>query len=75
MKDSKLFNADALTSSVLKFFGASPPSEEQHKPLYREVLLMTLARTFNSDAIIHPVEIETIQQIFARRHSWSGTNQ
>ncbi len=75
MKDSKLFNADALTSSVLKFFGESPPSEEKHKPLYREVLLMTLARASNSDAIIHPVEIETIQQIFARRHGWSGANQ
>ncbi len=75
MKDSKLFSADALTSSVLKFFGESPPSEEKHKPLYREVLLMTLARASNSDANIHPVEIETIQQIFARRHGWSGTSQ
>ncbi len=75
MKDSKLFNADALTSSVPKFFGESPPSEEKHKPLYREVLLMPLARAANSDAIIHPVEIETVQQIFARRHGWSGTNQ
>ncbi len=75
MKDSKLFNADALTSSVPKFIGMSPPSEEKHKPLYREMLLMTLARASNSDAIIHPVEIEAIQQIFARRHGWSGTNQ
>ena len=75
MKDSKLFNADTLTSSVPKFFGESSPSEEKHTPLYREVLLMTLARASNSDAIIHPVEIETIQQIFARRHGWSGANQ
>ncbi len=75
MKDSKLFNADALTSSVPKLFGESPPSEEKHKPLYRAVLLMTLARASNSDVIIHPVEIETIQQIFARRHGWSGTSQ
>jgi len=75
MKDLKLFNADALTSSVPKFFGESPLSEEKHTPLYREVLLMTLARASNSDAIIHPVEIETIEQIFARRHGWSGANQ
>ncbi len=75
MKDSKLFNADALTSSVPKFFGESPPSEEKHKPLYGEVLLMTLAQASIFDANIHPVDIETIQQIFARRHGWSGTNQ
>ena len=75
MKDSKLFNADALTSSVPKFFGDSPSSEEKHTPLYREVLLMTLARASIFDANIHPVDIEAIQQIFARRHGWSGTNQ
>ena len=75
MKDSKLFNADALTSSVPKFFGDSPSSEEKHTPLYREVLLMTLARASIFDANIHPVDVETIQQIFARRHGWSGANQ
>ena len=75
MKDSKLFNADALTSSVPKFLGDSPSSEEKHTPLYREVLLMNLARAPIFDANIHPVDIETIQQIFARRHGWSGTNQ
>ncbi len=67
--------AIADLSSVPKIFGESSPSEEKHKPLYREVLLMTLARAANFDAIIHPVEIETVQQIFARRHGWSGTNQ
>ncbi len=55
-----------MTSSVLKFFGESPPSDEKHKPLYREVLLMTLARASNSDAIIHLGEIKTIQQIMQR---------
>ena len=53
-------------SSVLKIFGAPPPSEEKQKELYREVLLITLARASNSDANIHPVEIETIQQIMQR---------
>ena len=75
MKDSKPFNADALTNSVPKFLGESPPSKENHKPLYTEVLLMTLARASIFDANIHPVDIETIQQIFARRHGWSGTSQ
>jgi uncharacterized tellurite resistance protein B-like protein len=53
-------------SSVLEIFGASSSSEENQKELYKEVLLMTLARASRSDANIHPVEIETIQQIIRR---------
>ncbi len=53
-------------SSVLRIFGESSPSEEKQKELYREVLLITLARASRSDANIHPVEIETIQQIMQR---------
>ncbi len=58
--------AIADLSSVLKIFGESSPSEEKQKELYSEVLLMTLARASSSDANIHPVEIETIQQIMRR---------
>ncbi len=58
--------AIADLSRVLKIFGESSPSEEKQKELYREVLLMTLAQASNSDANIHPVEIETIQQIMQR---------
>ncbi len=58
--------AIAAVSNVLKIFGESSPSEEKQKELYREVLLMTLARASNSNANIHPVEIETIQQIMQR---------
>jgi len=58
--------AIADLSSVLKIFGESSPSEEKQKELYREVLLITLARASNSNANIHPVEIETIQQIMQR---------
>ena len=58
--------AIADLSNVLRIFGASSPSEEKQKELYREVLLMTLARTSSSDANIHPAEIETIQQIMQR---------
>ncbi len=58
--------AIADLSSVLKIFGESSPSEEKQKELCREVLLMTLARGSSSDAHIHPVEIETIQQIMQR---------
>ncbi len=67
MKESKLFKTLVATlSSVLEILGESSPSEEKQKELYREVLLMTLARASRSDANIHPVEIETIQQIMQR---------
>ncbi len=58
--------AIADLSNVLRIFGESSPSEEKQKELYRAVLLMTLARASSSDANIHPVEIETIQQIMKR---------
>ena len=58
--------AIADLSRVLKIFGESSPSEEDQNELYKEVLLMTLARASRSDANIHPVEIETIQQIMQR---------
>ncbi len=58
--------AIADLSSVLNIFGESSPTEEKHKPQYREVLLMTLARASNSNGNIHLVEIETIQQIMQR---------
>ncbi len=53
-------------SSVLKIFGASSTSEEDQDKLYKEVLLMTLARASRSDSNIHPVEIVTIQGIMQR---------
>ena len=56
-------------SNVLKIFGGSSASEESQDELYKEVLLMTLARTSSSDANIHPAEIETIQQIMRRETS------
>ena len=61
--------AIADLSSVLRIFGETSPSEENQKELYSEVLLMTLARASSSDANIHPVEIETIQQIMRRETS------
>ncbi len=67
MKEAKLFKTLVATlSSVLEIFGESSPSEEKQKELYREVLLMILARASSSDANIHRLEIETIQQIMQR---------
>lgn len=53
-------------SSVLKVFGASPPSDEDQNNLFKEVLLMTLARASSSDTNMHPVEIVSIQGIMQR---------
>ena len=50
-------------SNVLKIFGGSDLDPATQKDLYKEVLLMVLARASSSDASIHPVEIETIQKI------------
>ena len=58
--------AIADLSNVLKIFGEASISEEKKRDLYQEVLLMTLARASNSDANIHPVEIERIQEIMQR---------
>ncbi len=53
-------------SSVLKIFGGSSANEEIQDELYKEVLMVTLAQASNADANIHPLEIETIQQIMRR---------
>lgn len=50
-------------SNVLKIFGGSEIDPASQKDLYKEVLLMVLARASSSDANIHEVEIETIQNI------------
>ncbi len=53
-------------SSVLKVFGGSSASEKIQDEIYKEVLMMTLAHASKADANIHPLEIETIQQIMRR---------
>jgi uncharacterized tellurite resistance protein B-like protein len=53
-------------SSVLKIFGGSSAGEKIQDELYKEVLMMTLAQASNADGNIHPLEIETIQQIMLR---------
>ena len=53
-------------SSVLKIFGGSSANEEIQDELYKEVLMVTLAQASKADANIHPLEIETIQQIMRR---------
>lgn len=53
-------------SNVLSIFGGSEPDPEAQKELFKEVLLMTLARASSSDANIHHIEVESIQGILQR---------
>ena len=50
-------------SNVLSIFGGSEPDPEKQKELFKEVLLMTLARASSSDSNIQQIEIESIQGI------------
>ena len=58
--------AIADLSNVLKIFGGSEPTEEERRALFKEVLLMTLARATSADANIDPAEVDTVQAILKR---------
>lgn len=49
--------------SVLKVFGGDEPTEEEQAALFKEVLLMVLARASSSDANIAAVEVTSIQKM------------
>jgi len=49
--------------NVLQIFGGSDVSEDQQNELFKEVLLMTLARAADADINIQTVEVERIQVI------------
>lgn len=55
--------AIADLKSVLKIFGGSDVSAEEQGELYKEVLLMTLARAADADINIQTVEVQRIQEI------------
>lgn len=55
--------AIADLKNVLKIFGGSDVSGEHQNELFKEVLLMTLARAANADINIQKVEVERIQEI------------
>jgi uncharacterized tellurite resistance protein B-like protein len=50
----------AELGSVLKIFGGDEPTEEEQADLFKEVLLMVLARASSSDANIATVEVTSI---------------
>ncbi len=53
-------------SNVLSIFGGSEPDPEKQKELFKEVLLMTLARASSSDSKIQQIEVERIQGILKK---------
>ena len=55
--------AIADLKNVLKIFGGADVTEEQRNELFKEVLLMTLARAADADINIQSVEVERIQEI------------
>lgn len=58
--------AIADLKSVLKIFGGSEVSEEEQSELFKEVLLMTLARAADADINIQNVEVDRIRQILKK---------
>jgi uncharacterized tellurite resistance protein B-like protein len=55
--------AIADLSNVLNIFRGAEPSAEDKDELFKEVLLMTLARATSSDANIDACEVSTVQKI------------
>ncbi len=55
--------AIADLSNVLNIFRGGEKSAEDKEALFKEVMLMTLARATSSDANIDPCEIKTVQEI------------
>jgi uncharacterized tellurite resistance protein B-like protein len=59
--ENKMAIADL--KNVLKIFGGSDVSDDEKSDLFKEVLLMTLARAANADINIQTVEVERIAEI------------
>ena len=55
--------AIADLASVLKIFGGGDVSEDDENELFKEVLLMTLARAADADINIQAAEVDRIQEI------------
>ena len=58
--------AIADLKNVLKIFGGSDVGKEQQNELFKEVLLMTLARAADADINIQSAEIDRIQEILKK---------
>ena len=61
--------AIADLKNVLKIFGGSEVSAEQESQLFKEVLLMTLARAADADINIQAAEVDRIREILKKHTS------
>lgn len=61
--------AIADLSNVMNIFRGGELSASDREALFKEALLMTLARATSSDANIDPCEVETVQQILKEETS------
>ena len=52
--------------NVLNIFGGSDINEDKQNELFKEVLLMTLARAADADINIQAIEVERIQEIIKK---------
>ena len=59
----RTYMAIADLKNVLHIFGGADVTEDQQNELFKEVLLMTLARAADADINIQSVEVERIQEI------------
>ena len=59
--------AIADLKNVLSIFGGSDIGEDQQNELFKEVLLMTLARAADADISIQSSEVDRIQQILKEK--------
>jgi uncharacterized tellurite resistance protein B-like protein len=59
--------AIADLKNVLKIFGGSDVNDDEKSDLFKEVLLMTLARAANADINIQTVEVDRIAEILKDR--------
>lgn len=53
-------------SLIRRLFGSSEPSEQEKAELYREAMLMTLARGTSSDHYTDAAEVETVVNIVSK---------
>ncbi len=52
--------------NILKFIRGGEPTPEEKKLLFKEAVLMALARATSADTNIHHLEVEAVQQILKR---------
>lgn len=58
----------ASLGGVLKIFGGSEPNAAEKAELWKEVMLMTLARATGADTNVKAVEVETVRTVL-RAHT------